>query len=70
MSTPEWRQRNAHRNRQYAAKFNENNTVVTVILKPWIVEEIDKIKDPSQTYGAWVRKHIETWAEKQGLDVE
>ncbi|MBR8832881.1 MAG: hypothetical protein DSM106950_02255 [Stigonema ocellatum SAG 48.90 = DSM 106950] len=70
MPTPEWRQRNAHRNRQYAAKFNENNTVVTVILKPWVVEEIDKTLIPSQSYGGWVRKHIEVWAEKQKLDAE
>lgn len=70
MPTPEWRQRNAHRNRQYAARFTENNKVVTVILKQWVVEEIDKAKDPSQPYGGWVRKHIEAWAEKQRLNAE
>ncbi len=70
MSTPEWKQKNAHKNRQYVAKSNENNVVVTVILKPWVVEEIGKVKDSTQPYGGWVRKHIEDWAEKQKLDVE
>ena len=70
MPTPEWRQRNAHKNRQYSAKYNENNTVVTVVLKPWVVEFVNKIKDPSESYGGWVRKQIESIAEKQRLDAE
>ncbi len=70
MSTSEWNRKHPHKNREYVAKSNENNVVVTVILKPWVVEEIKKIKDSKQAYGGWVRKHIEDWAEKQKLDVE
>ncbi len=70
MATPEWRQTNAHKNRQYSAKYIEKNTVTTVVLKPWVVEVVNKVKDPSESYGGWVRKQIEAWAEKQKLDVE
>ena len=70
MSTPEWKKRNLHKNRQYVAKSNQDNVVVSVILKPWVVEEIDKTKDSDQPYGGWVRKLVEAWAEKQRLDAE
>ncbi|MBR8836832.1 MAG: hypothetical protein DSM106950_23160 [Stigonema ocellatum SAG 48.90 = DSM 106950] len=70
MPTPEWRQKNAHKSRQYAAKYKENNTVATVVLKPWVIEEINKIKDPSEPIGGWVRKQIEAWAENQRLNAE
>lgn len=70
MSTPEWKQKNAYKNRQYVAKSNEDNVVISVILKPWVIKEIIKVKHSDQPYGGWVRKHIEAWAEKQRLDSE
>ena len=61
-SDKEWQRKNAHKARQYSAKYDSVRAKTTVYLEHWVTKEIDRVKEPEQAYGNWIRLHIEEWA--------
>ena len=56
----------AHKDKvsEYGKRYRTKKTTAKVVIEPWLKEEIDKVKDPNQTYGNWVRQLVEEWGKK------
>ncbi|GAB1540239.1 hypothetical protein NUACC21_29080 [Scytonema sp. NUACC21] len=57
-----WQKGNRDKVKKYVAKYDKSRAKTTVYLEKWVTEQIDKVKEPEQTYGNWVRLHVEEWA--------
>ncbi|WP_414587244.1 hypothetical protein [Scytonema sp. PCC 10023] len=69
-SGKDWQKRNRGKAAQYVAKYAQSRTKVSFYLEDWITKEIAQVKAPEQTYGNWIRLHIEEWARtRQSTDV-
>ena len=70
MTKPEsgrlWQKANKGKVREYQKNYIKDKTHCSLILDPWVKEVIDRVKEPSQTYGNWARQFIEEWAKSQG----
>ena len=61
----QWQRRNADKARQYSAKYTESRIKTSVYIEPWVAQKIDKLKDPEQPYGNWIRTQLENWAKRK-----
>lgn len=60
-----WQKTHKDKVKQYHDTYMKDKTQATVVLEAWVVEEIDKAKEPGQSYGNWVRRLVEDWAKNQ-----
>ena len=58
-----WQEKNPDKVKKYKAKYDKKYPQANIRLSPSVREKIDKFKDPQQTYGGWIRKFLEQWAE-------
>ena len=54
-----WQKAHKDKVSQYQQTYMKNKTQATVVLESWVMEAIDKVKQPRQTYGNWIRLMIE-----------
>ncbi len=57
-----WLRKNKHKTAQYREKYIKDKTQASIVLEAWVKEEIDKVKNPDQPYGGWIRNMVEEWA--------
>lgn len=57
-----WELNHPDKVKQYNEKYMTDKTQAKILLEPWVKEAIDKVKEPNQTYGGWIRQLIEQWA--------
>lgn len=62
-----WDVNNPEKVLEYKRRYKERKVHATVVLEDWVVEQIDKEKEPGQAYGNWLRKMVETWAKEKSL---
>lgn len=60
-----WQKAHKDKVKEYQNAYMKDKTQASVVLDAWVVEEIDKMKEPGQSYGNWVRRLVEDWAENQ-----
>ncbi|GAB1544547.1 hypothetical protein NUACC21_72230 [Scytonema sp. NUACC21] len=57
-----WQKAHKEKVRKYNQNYRKNKTTLSVVLEDWVIEQIQKVKDPKQPCGAWVRELVEEWA--------
>ena len=62
-----WDAENPEKVQEYKRRYKEKKIHATVVLEDWVVEQINKQKEPGQAYGNWLRQMIETWAKERSL---
>lgn len=55
----EWQQRNKDKVNKYGAKYREGKVRIGLTIDKEVAEKISAIKDPSQSYGEWLRQVID-----------
>ncbi|HEY9860172.1 MAG TPA: hypothetical protein V6D16_11755 [Candidatus Obscuribacterales bacterium] len=60
-----WELNHPEKVKQYTQNYLQDKVKATVILQPSVRDAIDKVKDSSQPYGAWIRQFLEDWAKTQ-----
>jgi len=57
----EWQQRNKDKVNKYNSRYRESKIRIGLTIDKEVAERISAIKDPSQSYGEWLRQIIDNW---------
>ncbi|NET05097.1 MAG: hypothetical protein F6K16_10290 [Symploca sp. SIO2B6] len=64
LCTRRWQERNPEKVKKYKATYDQKYPQANIRLSQQLREKIDQFKEPQQTYGGWIRKFLEEWAQK------